>query len=553
VNGPHEETRARTQAPLPTAAIAASSTSPDDIGREVSHLFRRDSLYMLLWTLPLIGAAGLTPVMTRIMGTAEFGAAASASTVMQVLFIVAGLGLHTAIQRHYGGSNGPVDAHKLLTLSIVVSTSIIATVDVAGRWWAPHLGFDHYGGALRMAVLWAGLMAVTSSGLSLLRSQDRLLPFSTVSLLQSVGTEATSLVLVARVGPSASNFILGRLLVQIAAATLVLLLAQPKTLRVRDRGLVRAGLVYGVPLVPAVLCMFVLDSADRLIVQSELGQTAVARYQIAYNIGSAPILLLYFLSTNWMPRFFALGDGARRAAVLADSRDGLYRLLSPVVVGLSLGAPIVLRLWAPAEYHPEQLLFVTSLVIVSAVPYAAGLAATRGLMAAGRTATIAVAALAAAVANIGLNLALVPRFGLIGSAAATAAAYCLLHVLLLPRARVVTPTPATSPALLAQLAAAVAVAIAAAALPDSPAFLLVRGLLVLATVVWFGRVLWEVGTRRSPAARSHQKPWTAGPAPASRGLVLPHQRGRHPAPAADQLPPAGQQVRPLPRRGSAPR
>jgi O-antigen/teichoic acid export membrane protein len=344
-----------------------------------------------------------------------------------------------------------------------------------------------------------------------------------VSLLQSVVAEAASLALVAQVEPSASNFLLGRLLAQIAATILALVFAQPKAMRVRDRPLALEALGYALPLVPAVLGAFALDSADRLIVQSHLGPTEVARYQIAYNIGSAPILLLSVLNSAWMPRFFALGEDGQRAALLADSRDALYRLLSPVIIGLSFGAPILLRVWAPERYHPEQLLFVTSIVIISSVPYTAAQGAMRGLMAAGRTAAIAVATLVAAAVNVGLNLVLVPGFALIGSAAATAVAYCLLLGLLL-RAQRATPIPRTSPALLLQLAAAVVVAVGAAALPASPAFLFVRAVLVLGTIVWFGRVIRELSTYKRPAAPAAPAAPTRSAAPIQRE---PRAQPRH--------------------------
>lgn len=486
-----------TQPPQPTAEGDAGQ-------RAIRGMFGGDSLYMAVWALQLGAAAVLTPVFTRLLDSEQFGGLAAATAVMQVLCVVAGLGLQTAIQRHYAAKGGPVDAARLLTLSIVVSLGVTAAAYVTAPWWSGYLGFGTYGDAVQLAVLWAGASAVTSSALGLLRSKDRLLAFSCVSLLQSVAAEAASLVFVLTVHPTASAFLLGQLLAQCAAVLLALLLTPPKMLRWQDRGLSRAALVFAVPLVPAVLSEFVLAAADRLMLQSELGQTAVARYQIAYNIGSMPMLLLGILNSVWMPRIFAVDRAEDLAAVLAASRDALYRVLTPVVVGLALGAPLVLRLWAPPAYRPDELLVVNAIVLVGVIPFTGGLAATRALLSAGKTGSIAVASATAAVANVLLNLILIPRLGLAGAAVATLSAYTLLYGLLQLRARVVAPTGRTPRQRMLWLAAAAVVAILASVAPVSIGFLAARATLATGALIWFA---WTV---RRVSARSPASPAVSG-------------------------------------------
>jgi O-antigen/teichoic acid export membrane protein len=282
-------------------------------------------------------------------------------------------------------------------------------------------------------------------------------------------------------------------LAQLAAVALALAVTRPHRLGRHDRGLVLAGLAYALPLVPAELSTFVMSTADRLIVRHELGLTEVGRYQLAYNLGAVPAILITILNIAWMPRIFALAAGRERADVLAASRDALYLLLMPVMIGLSLGMPILLRLWAPAEYRPDTLLLVAAWVIVQVVPYTAALSATRGLLAAGRSGAVAVAAVAGAVANIVLNLLLVPGLHLLGAAVATTGAYVVMHAVLMARSRTVAPTPRPRPARLAALALATAATLLVAELPTGPAFLVARGVLAAATVVWFVAILRQLG------------------------------------------------------------
>ncbi len=468
------------------------SSGPDTVSRAVGGLFGRDSVYMLVWGLQLFLAAAMTPFITRVVGVSEFGEIASAIAVMQVLFGLGGLGLQTAIQRAFA-HGGIGDARRLLTVSVLVAALVTAVADLTGGVWSALLGFDDYTGTLRLAVLWAGASAVTHAALGLLRSQDRLLWFSSVGVVQSVVAEAMSLLLVVAVRPTALLFVLGRVLAQLLAVALALSATRPHRLGRGDRGLVLAGLAYALPLVPAELSTFVMNTADRLIVRHELGLTEVARYQIAYNLGAVPAILITILNVAWMPRIFALAAGRDRADVLSASRDALYRLLMPVMLGLSLGMPILLRLWAPAAYRPDTLLLVAAWVIVQVVPYTAALSATRGLLAAGHSGAVAVAAVAGATANVVLNVLLVPGLQLVGAAVATTGAYVVMHGVLLARSRTVAPVPRPAPALLARLALAITATVLVAELPTGPVFLVLRGVLAAATLAWFVAVLRQLG------------------------------------------------------------
>jgi O-antigen/teichoic acid export membrane protein len=486
---------------VPRSGGPAAGSTPvagphdDAVARAMRALFGRDTVYLLVWALQLVVAAAATPVITRVMGVPEFGRVAAANAVMQVLFILAGLGLRTAIQRWYA-ADGPAATARLLGFTVVVSTVVTLLAHVTGPVWSPYLGFHDYGGPLRLSVFWAGISAVTNASLALLRSQDRLLAFSAVSLMQSALAEAASLVLVMVVGRTATTYVLGQLLMQITATVLALAFAPPRLPRRADRKLVSTALRYALPLVPAVLCTFVLATSDRLVVQSFLGETAVARYQIAYNVGAMPILLLGVLSNTWMPRIFALGVPEERAGVLAASRDALNRLVVPVVLGLCLGAPLLLRIWAPPEYGPDSLLLVTAVVVVTAIPYTIALSHTRTLLAEGSTVAIAVSNAVAAVVNLGLNLILVPRYGLIGAAAATLVAYLTLQALQAVSARAAVRPPRRSAWLWAPLVGAGAAGLLVGALPTTPIWFAVRIVLATGCLGWSGSILFRLSRPR---------------------------------------------------------
>jgi O-antigen/teichoic acid export membrane protein len=455
-------------------------------------LFGRDSIYVALWGVQLGIAALCTPVITRVLGPARFGVVASSVAVMQVLVAIGGASLQTAVQRQYAKPGGDHDARRLITLAMIISGVVCLVANATGPWWCARLGLGPYGGAVRYAVIWAALTAVSNAALGLIRSRDQLPKFAVVSLMQSVVAECLSLLLVVFVRRTAGEFLFGQMVAQAATVALALFFARPAAVSRGHARLLSGALRYSLGLVPASLAIFALQAADRLIVQHDLGPVAVARYAIANNIGSLPILLLGVLSSVWMPRIFSVGDPVLRRAILTQSRDAVYGLLVPVVVGLAVGAPIVLRVWAPASYRPDGLQFVVALVAIASLPVAGMQAASRALLVAGDTLAIGLLTLLAGATNIALNIALVPLLGIEGSALAALASYAFLHALL---ARAVSrddrlPRPRTT--LIVRLVAGAGIALVACRLPTTAPFLAARLVVALACLAAMGAVVVRI-------------------------------------------------------------
>jgi len=502
------------QVPPPRASapheLVAGPGADAPVAATVRGMFGRDSIYLLLWVVQVGFAALFTSVSTRLLGPASFGLVAASIAIMQVLVAIGGVGLQNAVQRRYAAPGGNADARRLVTVAVVISLATFAIADLTGPAWSQAVGLGPYPLAVRYAVAWAALTAISNAALGLLRSRDQLVPFATVCLMQSVVAEGLSLVFVLLVHRSASNFILGQLVAQAAAVAVALAVARPLLVRRRDLGMVADALRFALPLVPALLAALVLEACDRLVIQHDLGSAPVARYAVAYNIGSIAILALGALNTVWMPRVFALANARVRDSVLAQSRDAVYALLIPVVAGLGIGAPVLLHIWAPPTYAPNSLRGIVAIIAVSSFAFAGGVSHTRTLLWAGRTLPVALAAILAAALNLLLNLALVPFLRIAGAALATLISYMVLHAMLAAAAGTVTRLPMPRPALLVGVGGAVAAAFGAARLPVTFTFLAVRGVVGLVCAAMFAAMLLALaGTSAWPPARRFGRPLVA--------------------------------------------
>lgn len=484
-----------------TALSSQSRTS-------VRGFFGRDLVYVALFASQIGLATLLTPVTTRLLGLSHYGLAATCITLMQLLVAVGGFSMQLAIQRAYAAS-GDVDARKLLTLALAIALAVFVVVDLTGPVWAPAVGLHSYHGAVCYAVMWATCSAGTSAALALLRSRDRLAPFALVNLMQTALAEALSLGLILLVHRTASEYILGEFIGQGVALVVALLLVRPALVSLRDRGLMWSALRFAAPLVPAAVATFALATSDRLIVQADLGSAAVARYAVASNIGSIPMLLLGMLAASWMPRVFALSDTRALPDAIAHSRDGLYALLIPATIGLGVISPFALRLWAPPSYRPDGLLFVVAIIIASAFPLAAATSHTRVLMSAGRTRAAASGTVVAAVVNVGLNFILVPIWGIVGSAVATLVATIVMQVLLAVAARTVLDVRPPRAKLLLEIGLAIGVVFGAAIVPVTTPLLVVRLLVGVISASFALALALGLAGWTGPAALRPTSAWLA--------------------------------------------
>lgn len=518
-------------------ATARSVPVADAAGRRPGSgsLFGRDLIYVVVWSMQLISAVIVSPVLAYVLGPAEFGSLATAIALYQLLIVVAVIGLDRAITLQLAEDGHDRGARKLLAYGIGLAVAVGAIALVTAPLWGPVAGLGDRPALTVAAVLWTAPGAVVMMAMALLMAQDRLLPFAVVSLLSALGGQLFGIVLLLAVSADATTYAWGGVVSQTAAMVVGLVLARPLVSGGIDRDLLTRAIRLGVPIMVSGLSVFVLNAGDRIVLQRELGAVEVGRYQVAYTVGSVVILLLVSTSQAWTPRIAAVREIVARTTLIGRSRDELYRLLIPMLLGLTLGAPLALRIVAPASFEPEGLLAVVYVVALSALPVTALGATNRELLTSRRTRPLAVAGVCAAGLNVALNFLLIPYLGILGAAVATVIAFAVqagLQRAALPLDHRLPGTPRT---LLTGLVAAVVAAGGTVLLPQTTGWNVLRLLLALACVPWFLIALRRA--RRVDAVASDPPPGRARSrhaATAATGRPMPptrstgaRSRGRH--------------------------
>jgi O-antigen/teichoic acid export membrane protein len=384
----------------------------------VSHLFGRDMVYMVAWAAQLLMTALLTPVLTRLMLPSQYGRAMALNAVMEVQFVILGFGLYNGAQRAFARHDEDV-ARRVLTVATAMAVAGGAVFYVAGPWWSPLLGLGSFDAAVKLAVIWAVLNAVTKTPLGLVRARDQLRWFVGASFAQSIFAQILAVAFVLLEGRSARGYMLGQVVGQFVAVAVVLAVVRPRWVSRVDRALLTRLVRFSLSLLPASLAGFVIGDSDRLIIQAKLGGATLARYSVASNIGGFLAIALGSLAGIWVTRLFAIEDEHVLRDVVGVTRDGICQLAAGCSLVVAAVSPILLALWSPAGYKRHSLLLATTLVAVQAIPTAAGSVYSQAMIVHGRAKAVAAVAVSTAVLNVLLNFLLIPQFGINGSAAAS--------------------------------------------------------------------------------------------------------------------------------------
>lgn len=440
----------------------------------VRGMFGRDSIYLGLWTGQTIVAALITPAATRLLGPREFGEVYAATAVMQVMVAIASYSLQTAVQRAFAEEDGEAKARRLVLLAIWLALITFVIAFATGPLWSRALGLGDFPLPVRYAVAWAALTAISNAALGLLRSRDQLVWFALAGMMQSVVAAGLAIGLVI-VGPAnASSFLLGQVIGQLLCVAVALGAARPLLFSMRDAPMLWSGLRYAAALVPGALAGFIMDGSDRIIIHSDLGATAVARFAVARNIGGFVAMFLFMLGTVWMPRLYALRDSPVVGAVIRASLTGLMMVTVWLTVAIAMASPVVLWAWVPHDFEPDHLLLVTALISAMGLALAASASFTQVLLLDNASGKVSVATIVSALVNLGLNLIIVPRFGIGGAATVTLFSYTLRCGLLWYFAAATRWLPPIPTWLVAFSVGGGAVSVASSAIPVSPLAIAVR-------------------------------------------------------------------------------
>lgn len=378
------------------------------------------------------GVVGLLTIVifTRILTPEQYGAYAVGFSVMSLTHTLLFTWTEAAMARFWAraSEDGDVAGH-MATLYRAWAMLAVGFPVVAGLLvWAMPLSLP-----LKQAI-GAGLAAILFRSLCKL-AQERRRAAGDVSgaalldIAQTIGAFAIGVAL-ALFGAGGAAPLIGFG----AICALCLLWVLPKDLSLLKGGAFEPGrakiyAAYGLPIALSLILALVIASTDRFLLAAFLDETAVGVYHAGYSLANRTldVLFIWLGMAGGPAMVMALERGGRPALEAAAKEQSSFMVLLtlPAAVGLALVARPLADVMIGEELR-EGAAHVVPWIVFGG--FFAGLTTYylhEAFMLGRRTHLLFAAMTIPAAANVGLNLLLIPRFGIDGAMYATAASYLL--------------------------------------------------------------------------------------------------------------------------------
>jgi O-antigen/teichoic acid export membrane protein len=253
---------------------------------------------------------------------------------------------------------------------------------------------------------------------SLLLAKKRSITFSTITLLTFVSYLSLNVLFIVGMKMGVMGMVLSTVITK--ALNVIMLFAVTRS----EFGLrfsfekFKAMLSYSLPLLPAGLCMFAIHYSDRYFIQKFVSLEDLGLYSLGYKFG----MIISLVVTQ--PIFRIWNTQRYEIAKEPDSEVVFGRMFTYIVfaflaAGLLISTLIdeTIAIMAPAHYQGASQ--IVSLIVAGYILFGCASFMQLGMFINYKTKYIVPIQFSAALLNVGLNLVLIPLYGIMGAAIAT--------------------------------------------------------------------------------------------------------------------------------------
>jgi O-antigen/teichoic acid export membrane protein len=386
-------------------------------------------------------AVALLPLYTRYLTPADYGAAEVMFAAVVSASIVVRLGLIEALLRfYYRDDEDPRQVLSSTFAGLFWFATIGALVALPFATQISEALLDRpAAGLVRISIGGLWVLTMFEFMLTTFRLEERARAYFVTTILNVLITIGLTVVLVVGAGDGARGLLIGSY-ASGGAFVLALIVAQRRRLSLRfDRALLRRLLRFGLPTMPAEASLYLLNFVDRIIIVRSAGLAEAGLYSLAVKFAQAINVIVRGFQLAWPPLAYSIRDDDEARGVYATVVTLFVTGCAFAVTGMWLFSRWIVRALAAPEFFGSYK--AIGLISTAVTLYALYLVLVVILGRTGRTEFNFPATLAALVANIALNLILVPPLGIVGAALALVASYVVVLVLMYGFTQRLFPVP----------------------------------------------------------------------------------------------------------------
>lgn len=432
---------AQTTMRLPVVAPAAKSYM-----ELVKNLATSSGIYALASLSAPFVSLVLAPFLTHRLSPIDYGTLAICNTIISLVAGISQLGLGSAFFRAFGYDYTSTSGRRsvvasVLLLLLVVSLLVVFATSTWSREISQVLLNDPSKGNL-IAIVGVVILIQNLSvpGLAWMRASNRPGAYSGLAIGNLVVGLGANIYLVG----FAHMGIEGALIATGCGFAVIAMIMTPVAIvysRLQVRwDVVWSVLAFGVPLVLGTVSSWILALSDRYMLTIFGSLDQVARYSVAYSLGTVvSTLVISPFQMAWPTAMYAIAKRADAQQVYKVVFRWFGMLVLLAAFGLAVACTALLGWLFPVSYRPAAP--VIPVVALSLAIYGVYVVFMIGANIRRKTWMGGVFTMLAALINFGLNLILIPRYGAFGAAASTLFAYIALAIITYIGTRIIYPVP----------------------------------------------------------------------------------------------------------------
>jgi O-antigen/teichoic acid export membrane protein len=378
---------------------------------------------------------GLVVLYTRFLTPADFGTVALAEVIAAIVAAVSSMGLTAAIQPLYFSYAGERTVLRkcissLLRFGAAATVFFLVISLLGGTWLAAAMGFRvAFFPYVAVALGTAAALQLVDYRLVLYQIEEKPVSYSTLAAACFGLTAAATVFRVILLRGGSLGLLDGKLMGAVLTLCLAVWLGRHWLDGGWEKSFVREALPLSLPLVPHLLLALGLVAADRLILQRYRSTDEVGLYSLAYTFGMMMFLVTASVAQAWSPVFYRMASqGEAKRPAIGRILAAILLLLGAVAVfGSAIANPFIRGVLDPRYWPAGRLV---PLVIGGYLFHAIFALFQMCALHARKAQFVWVVSILALTANVVLNFAWDPKWGMYGAAWATTVAYAVESLLM---------------------------------------------------------------------------------------------------------------------------
>lgn len=401
--------------------------------KELTKVFGETVIYGVTGVASTLASVFLVPVYTRIFTPSDYGVSALLGTLFSIIVVIANLGMGSAIFRVYFMAKELLVRKKIAGTAFISQTLFPLAISVLCVLLAGQISLVLFGTKEHtFLVVLSSIALFFNAGimvpLALLRAEGHPTNYVSINIVKLVSTIVVSIFLVVFLRSGLVGVFWGNLVGAAAGYVLGLFYTFKRiSLSFSARWLVEM-LNFGLPLVPAGLAVWILNSSDRYFLNYFAGTADVGIYNVGYRVGSILTLVTGALQLAY-PRFLwsIYHEKPNPKDYYKKITTYFFLLTFSTAFLISVFAKEAIQILTGEGYHSAYT--VVPLVAFSYVFYGLFQNFGSGNSLVNKTYLSAIATILAGSLNLVLNYFLIMRFGIMGAAFATFLSFLALALI----------------------------------------------------------------------------------------------------------------------------